>query len=191
MFFVKLFLVIGLGNHFTPYLYPNLKTCTWHPTAETWDLSRGRDGSPSRPATGVRRARRATPYPAARPTKDGRPYPRQPVDAGRTQGGARFIVHSATGIGGWRLAVGNTRDRRARRSHAPTSGRPAAAQLHLGQHVVLSLPSRQTLPRYSLFNTRYSKQQAPPAASACAGSRRRPGPGRRGRSRRSKARAPR
>ena len=38
MFFVKLFLVIGLGDHFTPYLYPNLKTCTWHPTAETWDL---------------------------------------------------------------------------------------------------------------------------------------------------------
>ena len=47
--------------------------------------------------------------------------------AGRTMVGARFIVHSATGIGGWRLAVGRTRDRRARRSHAPTLGRPVAA----------------------------------------------------------------
>ena len=36
MFFVKLFLVISLWNHFTPHLHPN--TCTRYPMAETRDL---------------------------------------------------------------------------------------------------------------------------------------------------------
>ena len=46
---VNLFLVIGLRNHFTPHLHPNPKTCTSYPMAETRDLNRGRDGSPSCP----------------------------------------------------------------------------------------------------------------------------------------------
>ena len=33
----------------TPHLNPNLKTCTRYPAAETRDLNRGRDGSPSCP----------------------------------------------------------------------------------------------------------------------------------------------
>ena len=36
VFFVKLFLVISLWNHFTLHLNP--KTCTRYPMAETWDL---------------------------------------------------------------------------------------------------------------------------------------------------------
>ena len=60
---VNLFLVIGLGK-FIPYLHLNPKALTWHPTTETRDLNRGRDGSPSRlRLIRVRRARRATPYP--------------------------------------------------------------------------------------------------------------------------------
>ena len=44
---------------------------------------------------------------------------------GERKVGARFIVHSSKGIGGWRL--GTQRGRRARRSHAPTSGHHPAA----------------------------------------------------------------
>ncbi len=33
-FFVKLFLVIGLGNNFTPHLHPYPNTCTRYPMAD-------------------------------------------------------------------------------------------------------------------------------------------------------------
>jgi hypothetical protein len=72
--------------------------------------------------------------------------------AGRTKVGARFIVHSSTGIGGQRLAVGNTQRQEGAAEPRPTPRPPCGGQEtnRLCRDAVPTLPKEKGGPEAAL-----------------------------------------